>query len=254
MSRRTILTSLLAVAAVTGLVFAWPILADTARVRRIGDWAPASDPGTQFRLVRNGHSVLLSLGERYHAIDLDGTPSASFTSYESYLYPEQDQKWGHEGEAGNDHLQINYGVPQRKDYSSSIGGYRDGNWLHAIVKQKDGGVADLVLAGPPDLQPGATTPWQPLAIARDLGIVVEWEQTPTHVRIRCGPLPGKPAPRWDGGVLMAGEASAPFGPDGPYEVASILRAQVPDLAAGLAHVRVDLFVLDGHIGPQVTLR
>lgn len=254
MSRRTILTSLLAIAAVTGLVFAWPILAGTVRERRIGNWVPDADPGTQFRLVRDGHSVMLSLGELYQAIDLDGTPSASFTSYESYLYPERDQKWGHEGEPGSDHLQIRYGVPQRSDKASASGGYRDGNWLHAIVKQTDGGVADLILAGPPDLQPGATTPWQPLAIARELGIVVEWEQTPTHVRIRCGPPPSKPFPRWDDGVFRAHDAIASFAADGPYQVASILRAQVPDLAPGIAHVRVELRVLDGRISPEVTLR
>lgn len=254
MSRRTIVTSLLTIAAAAGLVFAWPILARTVREQRIGDWVPDSDPGTQFRLVRDGHSVLLSLGARHHGIDLDGTPGAAFKSYESYLYPERDRKWGHEGEPGSDHLQITYGNTQRSDSSSGVGGYLGGYWLHTIVKQKDGAVADLILAGPVDLHPGATTPWQPLAIARDLGIVVEWEQTPTHVRVRRGPIPGEPAPKWGAGVFKIQDATSSFVADGLHEVASILRTQAPDLTAGIPHVRVELFSIDGSIDAQVTVQ
>lgn len=244
MSRRTMLTSLFAVAALTGLVFAWPSIAGTAR----------ADAESELTYRREGHSVSLRFGERSHSIVLQSGAGGGFESYAWNLYTEVDGNWGPDGEITHNRSSIRFPTPERSSSLHGQGGFLEGQLLHASAKQADGTTIDLILAGPPDLQPGATTPWQPLAIARELGIAFEWEQTPTHVRVRRGPIPGKPAPKWRSSSLIVGDQGTSFVSDGAYEVASMLRARIPGLDAGQGKVRVDLMVIDDEIHATVVVK
>ena len=244
MSRRTILTSLLAIAALTGLVFAWPSIAGTER----------ADAESELSYRREGHSVSLRFGERSHSILLQSGAGGGFESYAWNLYTEVDGNWGPDGEITTDRTSIRFPTPERSSSLHGQGGFLEGQLLQASAKQADGTTIDLILAGPPDLQPGATTPWQPLVIARELGIAFEWAQTPTHVRVRRGPIPAKPAPKWRASSLMVGDQGTSFVSDGAYEVASMLRARIPGFAPGHAHVRVDLLVIDDEIHATVVVK
>ena len=244
MSRRSVVASLFAIAALTGLVFAWPSIAGTAR----------ADAESELTYRREGHSVSLRFGERSHSIVLQSGAGGGFESYAWNLYTEVDGKWGPDGEITTDRTSVRFPTPERSSSLHSQGGFLEGQLLQASTKQADGSTIDLILAGPPDLQPGATTPWQPLVIARELGIAFEWEQTPTHVRVRRGPIPGKAAPKWVAGILQVGDARTSFVADGAYEVANMMRVRVPGLAAGHAHVRIDLLVIDDEIHATVVVK
>lgn len=244
MSRRSVVTSLFAIAALTGLVLAWPIIAGTAR----------ADAESELTYRREGHSVALRFGERSRSILLQSGTGGGFESYAWGVYKQLDGNWDLDGEITSYRTSITFPAAERSSSLHGQGGFQEAPFLQASAKQADGTTIDLILAGPPDLQPGATTPWQPLAIARGLGIAFEWEQTPPHVRVRQGPLPGKPAPKWASGKLMVSGEGTSFVSDGAYEVASMLRARVPGLAGGHVQVRVDLLVIDDEIHATVLVK
>lgn len=244
MSRRSVVTSLFAVAALLGLVFAWPSIAGTVR----------AEAESELTYRREGHSVSLRFGERSHSIILQSGASGGIESFSWNTYTERDGTWGPDGEIPADRSSVRFPTPERSSSVHGQGGFLEGQLLQSSTKLVGGSTIDLILAGPPDLQPGATTPWQPLVIARELGIAFEWEQTPTHVRVRRGPIPGGPAPKWAFGRLMVDGEGTSFVSDGAYDVASMLRARVPGLAAGHAHVRVDLFVIDHEIHATVVVK
>ena len=244
MNRRSVVTFLVAIAALVGLVFAWPSIAGTAR----------ADAGSELTYRREGDSVVLAFAERSHSIVLQSGASGGIDSFSWNTYSERDGTWGPDGEIPADRSSVRFPTPERSSSVHSQGGFLEWQLLQSSIKLAGGSTIDLILAGPPDLQPGTTTPWQPLVIARELGIAIEWEQTPTHVRVRRGPIPGKPAPKWRSSSLIVGDQGTSFVSDGAYEVASMLRARVPGLAAGQGRVRIDLMVIDDEIHATVAVK
>ena len=252
MKGRTTVLILASSIVLVGLVIAWPTIAATSRQPRIGNWVPATDPGTQLTLVHRGRQEFFGFGQDYNCVDMLCQGPQGYLQLETLVYAERDGKLGHEGEGGTNNLVGKYqGI--LTDQTSLSGGYRDDHFLHAELQHQDGVTSSVIVAPPIDIQELATTPWRPLVAVQSLGFMIEWSQTPSTLDLRRSALPGAAEPKWNGGqlVIVKDTSSAH---DWATNSISVLRTNRPFPALGVTNVHVLIVADETGVSTTITLK
>lgn len=253
---RPVLLAAAVLAAMVALAFAWPAIGAGWQPRgqeRTGGWYPEDDPGTLLVLAHQGRVERYAFGAEHYCADLDCEPARGFLRFVAKRYVESDGRAGGDGEGGVGTFSRDAGNPESGAIATVGPGYRGGCQLDIRMQFGDGQSTRAILGPPLSPGAGASTPWQLLVALPELGVLLEWSQTPEHLLIRRSALPEVAPPAWAGASFRVREAACTFA-DGT-QIARLFRARVPRLPDGDCNVQVQVAVDDaGAIRTDVVAR
>ncbi len=226
MRRRTLFELGFGIVALGLIVVAWPRLTGHAvPICSVYNGAP----GVSLTLEGDVDSLRVALGQTDHAVTLTSKPPNDLRTLQSVqvtVYPELDQTPGRSGNGEGAFSCTTYpqGLNPDQLQIDSSPGYSTG-WFETTVAWQRQSDLRIVLAPPPSIAAGTTTPWRVLAVVSHLEIRFEWRQTPTTLEVRRLLPAGTGAVQWSGGTFQVRKRGATFGPEGRDEVATLPLAE-----------------------------
>lgn len=252
MKGKQILLWALTVACLVALLLAWPTIAGMARKPRVGDWVPNEDPGTLLIVRQEGRSCTLALGQQHYSCDVACNGDAGAQTLQASIYAERDGELGEAGDRVQNRSKTTGHRPQHEMSIAGGGGYLGEGHLLVEVGFSDGASTKATVGPPIDIGTGTQTGWKMLAVAWDLGVLIEWSQTKQHLLIRRNGLPGAVPPTWGNGQFRVGEQGCAFTED--TQIARLFRARVPELRDGVQNVTVTILAVDDEIFTTIAVK